>query len=109
MTGSGPSLFRPYEVWHSGGSINPGGFGSQPIDEAFDRIRHANSDDEYRAGVRGLQQTMVDDPPAVFLGWTQRARAVSNRFQVPSEDGRDILTTLRLWRPAGDNRIASRN
>ena len=45
----------------------------------------------------------MDDPPAIFLAWSERARAVSKRFDVPPpKPGRDILGTLRLWKPAGD-------
>ena len=46
---------------------------------------------------------MIDDPPAIFLAWSERARAVSKRFVVPdAEPGRDILSTLRFWKPAED-------
>ena len=88
--------------WRSGGSLNQGAFGSVPIDAALDRIRHATSDVEYRAAVYGFQQAILQDPPAIFLAWSERARAVSRRFDVPVEPGRDILTTLRLWRPTDD-------
>ena len=30
----------------------------------------------------------------------ERARAVSKRFVVPDEPGRDVLGTLRLWKPS---------
>ena len=49
----------------------------------------------YRAGVAAFQRAIVDDPPAIFLAWSERARAVSTRFDVPVEPGRDILSTLR--------------
>ena len=42
----------------------------------------------------------ANDPPAVFIDWTQRARALSRDFQVPVERGRDILGTIQQWRPA---------
>ena len=84
--------------------------GSPLIDAALDRIRHAPSDDEYRQGVTALQHAIVDDPPAIFLAWGERARAVSRRFDVPvPEDGRDVLSTLRLWRTAVDQRATNRN
>jgi ABC-type transport system substrate-binding protein len=106
---SGPSLFRPFRWWHSG-TTNPAGFSSQLVDGALDRIRHAASDDEYRAGVASFQAAMHDDPPAIFLAWPDRARAVSKRFIVPTgEPGRDMLSTLRLWRPPIGERRASRN
>jgi peptide/nickel transport system substrate-binding protein len=97
---SGPSLFRPFLWWHSG-SENPSGFSSARVDTALDSIRHAASDDEYRKGVAAFQHAVIEDPPAIFLAWSQHARAVSKRFVVSdAEPGRDILSTLRLWRPA---------
>ena len=105
---SGPSLFRPFLWWHSGAS-NPAGFASPVVDAALDRIRHAAADDEYRSGVAAFQHATIEDPPAIFLAWSERARAVSKRFVVPdAEPGRDILFNLRLWKPAADER-ASRN
>jgi peptide/nickel transport system substrate-binding protein len=95
---SGQSLFRPYRWWHTRGSLNPGHLGSPILDAALDGVRHAASDDEYRAAVAALQGTIVDDPPAIFLAWSERARAVSSRFSVPpTEPGRDILATLPFW------------
>jgi hypothetical protein len=87
--------------------VNAGGLGSPAIDQAFDRVRRAASDQEYRDAVVKLQQTFVDDPPAVFLAWTDRIRAISNRFVVSTpEPGRDILSTLRLWKPvAAESRL----
>jgi len=106
---SGPTLLRPYQVWHSGAPFNWGHFGGPYIDKTLDAIRFSGSESEYRAAVANLNQIFSEDPPAVFLAWQERARAVSRRFSVPSEPGRDILGTLRLWKPAADNRQASRN
>jgi peptide/nickel transport system substrate-binding protein len=97
---SAPSLFRSFLWWHSGAS-NPAGFASAAVDGALDRIRHAGSDDEYRAGVAAFQRATIEDPPAIFLAWSERARAVSKRFVVTDvQPGRDINTTIRLWTPA---------
>ena len=106
---SGPSLVRPYLFWHSQSPLNWGGFKSPRVDAALDSVRHAADDEEYRAGVAEFQRAIADDPPAIFLAWSQRARAVSTRFEVPVEEGRDILSTLRLWRPAGPPQRAQRN
>jgi ABC-type transport system substrate-binding protein len=98
---SGPSLFRSFLMWYSSGIANPSGFSSAGVDAALDSIRHAASDDDYRAGVASFQHAVIEDPPAIFLAWSQHARAVSKRFVVLDADpGRDILSTLRLWRPA---------
>ncbi len=37
------------------------------IDEAFDRIRHASNDTEYRQAFVRSRSKLLDDPPAIFL------------------------------------------
>jgi len=107
---SGPTLLRPYVMLHSNSPMNWGQFGNATIDAALDRLRDATTEDDYRKAVAGLHQAFLDDPPAIFLAWSVRARAVSNRFIVPAvESGRDILGTLRLWKPATADLRASRN
>ena len=106
---SGPTLLRPYLIWHSKAPLNWGQFGNASVDAALDRVRHASGDDDLRSTITGLQQAFMDDPPAVFLAWSVRARAVSKRFAVQVEEGRDILGTLRLWKPPSGDRQASRN
>ena len=107
---SGPTLIRSYRFWHSGGPFNWGGFTSSAVDQALAVIRDAPDDDTYRAGVAAFQRAIIDDPPAIFLVWSERARAVSTRFEVPDAGaGRDILPTLRLWRPATDKKRVSPN
>ncbi|MBI3401701.1 MAG: ABC transporter substrate-binding protein [Acidobacteria bacterium] len=104
---NGPTLLRSYRSWHSGGPMNAH---SETVDTALDAIRYAKSEEEYTKAVGSFQQAAIDDPPAIFLAWVERARAVSKRFIVPlAEPGRDILSTLRLWKPATDQRVANRN
>jgi peptide/nickel transport system substrate-binding protein len=105
----GPSLLRPYEYWHTGGSMNLESISRANFDAALDRIRHAASDDEYRIGVADFQNVTTEDPPAIYLAWGERSRAISKRFDVPVEPGRDVLSTLRLWKPVANERHASRN
>jgi ABC-type transport system substrate-binding protein len=107
---SGPTLFRPYLLWHSNMPFNPGGFGNPTVDAALDRVRSAPTEESYRTAVAALQDAFMEDPPAIFLAWSVQARAVSKRFEVTApEPGRDILSTLRLWRPVTDERRVSRN
>jgi peptide/nickel transport system substrate-binding protein len=105
---SGPTLLRAYQMWHSGGYWN---YHSSSIDAALDEIRYAAADSGYMIGVHHLQQAAMDDPPAIFLAWNERARAISKTFDVPpAEPGRpDILSTLRQWKPASGAAQASRN
>jgi peptide/nickel transport system substrate-binding protein len=106
---SGPSIFRPFRWWYSG-TKTPAGFSSKSVDAGLDQVRHSTSDDEYRAGVAAFQHAIAEDPPAIFLAWSERARAVSKRFVVPNaEPGRDILSTLRFWKPVADGSASSRN
>jgi peptide/nickel transport system substrate-binding protein len=106
---SGWGVFRgPYRWWHSHGSANLG-FSSTPVDAALDAVRHAATDADYREGVKAFQKAIADDPPAVFLAWSNRSRAVTHRFDVPAEPSRDVLATLRLWKPTADARQMSRN
>jgi peptide/nickel transport system substrate-binding protein len=107
---SGPTLLRPYLLWHSRGAMNNAGFGTAGIDAAFDRVRSAETEAAYLDAVTSLKDAFRNDPPAIFLAWNQRARAVSTRFAVPTpEPGRDILSTLRLWQRTGSGERASRN
>jgi ABC-type transport system substrate-binding protein len=100
-------LLRPYHIWHSGGSLN---LKSPSIDTALDAVRHAPSGDAYLQAVAGVQQAMMDDPPAIFLAWMEVARAVSKRFDVPPVPaGRDIMAGLRQWKSSGLAQQASRN
>jgi ABC-type transport system substrate-binding protein len=104
---SGPTLLRPYQLWHSGGFLN---VKNASIDAALDRVRYSASSDDYLKDVAAFQQAVVDDPPAIFLAWMERARAVTKRFQVPSvEPGRDILANVRQWKSSGPAQQASRN
>ena len=93
---SARSLAWTYLTYHS--SMMP--FGYTTADAVLDRLRRSTSDQETRAAVNELQTIFREDPPAVFLMWPIVVRAVSTRFQVPGEAGRDIMGTLWQWRPA---------
>jgi len=107
---SGPSLLRLYQVWSSKAESNPGGFGNPTVDKTLERVRYAENETDFRQGVGALQEAFVNDPPAIFVAWSERLRAVSKRFVVPTPaPGRDVLATMRLWTPRTDERVASRN
>lgn len=98
--GLGPAMLRPYLFWHTGGPFNWGGYSSAETDSAFEALRAAPDDKTYREAISRLQRALVEDPPAIFLTWSQRARAVSTRFEVPAEKDVDVfVSSLRLWRP----------
>jgi peptide/nickel transport system substrate-binding protein len=100
---TGRSLSWPYLFWHSPESSRPSFVRTaySVADQALDRIRFASNDEEFRKGVAAFQQVIHDDPPAVFLAWEERMRAVSRKFHVPPlEPGRDVVASLWRWRPA---------
>jgi peptide/nickel transport system substrate-binding protein len=103
---TGRSLTFPYLFWHSPEPGRPvllqSGYSS--ADAALDRVRYAPNDDDLRHAVAELQRVMHDDPPAAFLAWEERVRAVSRKFHVPTpEPGRDVIASLWRWRPAEVN------
>jgi peptide/nickel transport system substrate-binding protein len=105
---NGP-LVRSYLFWHSEGPNNWGRFASRAVDDALEEIQHAADEPAYRSAVARFQRAMVHDPPAIFLAWSERTRAVSTRFDVRAEPGQDILRTLRVWGPAADKPVDSPN
>lgn len=86
-----------YMIWHSNPPSPFFRSGYAGADPALDRLRAARTDDQTRAAVHDLQRTMHDDPPAVFLYWEQRSRAVSRRFVLPAGDDLDILRSIDRW------------
>jgi peptide/nickel transport system substrate-binding protein len=93
---SGRSLAWTYLSYHS--SETPSGYTG--ADRILDRLRMTTSESEIRSLVSDLQQVLHDDPPAIFIAWPKVARAVSSKFTVPEEQGRDVMSTLWQWRPA---------
>jgi peptide/nickel transport system substrate-binding protein len=105
---AGRSLSWVYAFWHSpagGGYLNTG---YTAADAVLDRIRHARSDEEVRAGVSDLSRILYEDPPAAFLAWQAQSRAVTKQFQVVSDTNRDVLSTVWQWRRAPEALRASR-
>jgi peptide/nickel transport system substrate-binding protein len=107
---SGPTMYRLYRFWHSGQTLNPVGTALPSVDKALDDVRRSASDEEYRRAVAAFVRTMLEDPPAIFLAWSEGARAISTRFVVPTDPERpDPIATLRLWQPANAQLASSRN
>jgi peptide/nickel transport system substrate-binding protein len=97
---SAPTLSRVYQFWRSPGEfrgLNVFGYRNEEVDKWLDRIRHASDDATVRAAASQLQRALLNDPPALFIAWNERSRAIGRRFHVPSEPGRDPLQNLRLW------------
>jgi ABC-type oligopeptide transport system substrate-binding subunit len=99
---SGPTSGRAYIFWRSQKrfkGLNVFGYENPEAERLFDVLQSATNEAAVRSATRGLQRTFVDDPPALFLAWTQRARAVRRTFRIPQEAGRDPVSTLSRWVP----------
>lgn len=97
---SGPFFSRPYRFWRSAGertAYSAFGYRSEAADRWFDAIRSAPTDAEYRVAAGQLQRALLDDPPALFLAWSRRTRAVSRRFNVPVDLDRDPMPSFPAW------------
>lgn len=103
----GPSAVGFYRFWHSAGETrrwNFWGYRNTLVDAALDAARNAASDAEFGDAIRRFEAAVRDDPPAVFLAWSQTVQAVSRRFAVPDDQaGRDAIYVLHRWqlRPPG--------
>ncbi len=99
---SGPVLSRAYVFWRSTAGFkgwNFFGYRNRDADKWFDALRYAATETQYRAAASQLQRTLLEDPPALFLAWGERSRAISRRFEFPSEPGTDPLPELWRWTP----------
>jgi hypothetical protein len=105
---AGRSLTWVYKFWHSPRDNPLIVTGYRAADATLEQIRAAGTDEEIRVGVAELARLFADDPPAAFLAWQTQSRAVSTKFDVAAEPGRDILSNVWQWRPAEAAKQASR-
>jgi peptide/nickel transport system substrate-binding protein len=102
---SAPSLNRPYMFWRSAreksGQLNVFGYENPEAERLFQTIREARDDEDVRQATHQLQRVFMQDPPALFIAWNQRSRAVRRELGVAADSGEDPL--LSLWRWGADN------
>lgn len=108
--GSGAPLSRVYLFWRSPGEypgLNVFGYKNREVDKWLDMLRFAQDNATTRAATGQLQRAMLDDPPGVFLAWSQQTRAVSRRINVQSGQNEDPFEELWKWRlDAAEPRVA---
>jgi ABC-type transport system substrate-binding protein len=107
---SGPTPGRAYIFWRSARQfkgLNVFGYEDKEAERLFDVLRTSTNDAAVRLSTRELQRVFVEDPPALFLTWNERARAVRRDFDVPNERGRDPLLTLWRWKPISNTQVVS--
>jgi peptide/nickel transport system substrate-binding protein len=94
---NGSTVSRMHIQWSTGGARNFTHYTNPTLDRAVDQIHDAEDDDAFRRGFAAFEHSLIDDPPAIFLAWAERARAVSTRFDVPADPARDVINTIRFW------------
>ena len=107
---NGRTLSWVYSFWHSPRADAPtfNFTGYTAADASLDAIRAATTDDEVRKQTAALQDVFANDPPAVFLAWQTTTRAVSAKFAVPPQAGRDIMYSIWQWKPSDGRQFAER-
>jgi peptide/nickel transport system substrate-binding protein len=106
---SGPTLARPYIFWRSARDFqgfNVFGFENAEAERLFQQLRESSNETAVRSATNRLQRVFLDDPPALFLAWNARTRAVRREFQVESKPERDPILTIESW-TLRDSRMAS--
>ena len=94
------NLTRLYTYWHSSQQLAVSGFTG--ADDALEALRSSVTDAAIRAAASEVQRILFEEAPAVFLASAEDTRAVSRRFVVPHEPGRDVVETLWQWRVAAE-------
>jgi peptide/nickel transport system substrate-binding protein len=105
---SGPSLSRSSIMWRSpkrSDALRIFNYDNPVTEALFENLRTAPNDVVTRSEVRRLQQAFLESPPAIFLAWNERARAIRSEFRVDVEAGADPISTL--WRWQTDKTIGS--
>jgi peptide/nickel transport system substrate-binding protein len=107
---SGPTPGRAYVFWRSRrafkGEYNVFGYENAEAEKLFRVLNTSASDAAVRSATLRLQQVLLNDPPALFLAWNARARAIRHAFVIP-EGGGDPLNSLWKWTPAPGARPAT--
>jgi peptide/nickel transport system substrate-binding protein len=97
----GPQAAVYHRFWHSPADSlrwNFWGYRNAVVDAALDAALEAPDERHFSGAIQRFEAAVHDDPPAIFLAWSQTVQAVSRRFAVPAEnDGRDAIHVLGRW------------
>jgi peptide/nickel transport system substrate-binding protein len=101
---SGPTPARAYLFWRSRHTYktdyNVFGYENPEAERLFTVLNTTSNDAAVRSATGRLQQVMLNDPPALFLAWNARARAIRRDFVIPDSGG-DPLFSLWRWTSGG--------
>lgn len=99
---SGPTPGRAYTFWASANAfhgLNVFGYEDPEAERLFGMLRSSTNEAATRSAMQRLQRVFQDDPPALFLAWNERTRAIRNAFRIPEDRGRDPMLSLWQWTP----------
>ena len=105
---SGPTPSRTYVWWGSSKNFkgnNVFGYDNPDAERQFQTLLRSTNDAAIRTATSRLQRIFHDDPPAVFVAWDARTRAINRRFVV-ADDSRDPMWTLWKWTIASPRTLA---
>jgi ABC-type transport system substrate-binding protein len=98
---SGPTPGRAYTLWASrqsfAGVYNVFGYENSEAEKLFEVLRTSNDETAIRSATRRLQRVMLEDPPALFLAWSERSRAIRRDIVTPKSDTHDVMWTVWRW------------
>jgi peptide/nickel transport system substrate-binding protein len=97
---SGPTIGRVHNFWRSAKhfqGLNLFGYENPEAERLFSVLRESTNEVAVRSATSRLQRVMMDDPPALFLAWSQGSRAIRREFKVGGEPGVDPLDTIGRW------------
>lgn len=103
----GPSLGRAYVFWGSAKSfagLNLFGYENAEAERLFGILRTTTNEAAVRSATSALQRVLLSDPPALFIAWNERSRAVRRDFHIVEDSKRgfgDPIYTIWQWAPAG--------
>jgi peptide/nickel transport system substrate-binding protein len=103
---SGPTPSRAYIFWqspHHHRGFNIFGYENAEARRLFEILRTETNEGAVRSATRRLQSVFLDDPPALFLAWNQRARAIRRNVDVNQAPDQDPMLTMWRWAPATDS------
>ena len=108
---SGPTPARTYMWWRSAKRspvlLNVFGYENAEAERLFQTLLRSTNEAATRTAVSKLQRVMYEDPPAIFIAWSTRTRAIHKRFAFPSSE-RDPLITIADWTLAERRQALSR-
>ena len=91
------------------GGFNTFGYENLEASRLFDLLRTSTNDIATQSAFTRLQEVLLEDPPALFLAWNERSRAVRRDFQIvqdPERDPVDPVYTIWRWSMKSEPKLA---